>query len=104
MIRALGYANAILTDTGSTNNYIVACPFGAPTVYNQGTEIYFIPANSNTDPSSVAYNINTVYQGTHIHFGGGVTDTANTALLYQGVATFDTNAAQNVLYLAASFY
>jgi hypothetical protein len=219
---SLGYANAILTDTGSANNYIVACPFGAPTVYNQGTEIYFIPANSNTgastltvsplgsapiqtitgaavtagfltanqlihliyigsafrivnqavynpnnfspailspgttaipmagfthlyanvsqstsgtytynmtnlalgtfiyflirtsgnnklvilsatDPSSVAYNINAVYQNSHIHFPASQ-DAATTILLYQGVTTFDTNAAQNVLYLQASFY
>jgi hypothetical protein len=62
-------------------------------------------ALSASDPSSVAYNINVVYgTSSHIHFGGGATDFAPTILLYQGVATFDTNAAQNVLYLSGAAY
>jgi hypothetical protein len=50
---SLGYSNAISTDTGTANNYIVALPYGSPTGYNQGMLVTFIPANSNSGASTI---------------------------------------------------
>ena len=44
---SLGYVNAVATDTGTANNYIVSLPFGSPTAYNQGMTIAFVAANNN---------------------------------------------------------
>lgn len=53
---SLGYTNAIATDTGSANNYIVTCPFGSPTAYNPGMTVVFLPANTNTGSSTITVN------------------------------------------------
>jgi len=50
---SLGFVNGIATDTGSVNAYQVTCPFGAPTAYNAGMVIAFIPANTNTGASTI---------------------------------------------------
>lgn len=50
---SLGYVNAISTDSGSANNYSVACVFGTPSAYNAGMYIAFIPANTNNGASVI---------------------------------------------------
>ncbi len=50
---SLGYVNAIATDVGTSNNYIVTCSFGSPTAYNQGMTVVFIAANTNTGASTI---------------------------------------------------
>lgn len=50
---SLGYVNAIATDNGTANNYLVTLPYGSPLGYNQGMTVVFIPANSNTGSSSI---------------------------------------------------
>lgn len=51
---SLGWANGVPTDSGSVNNYVVALPYGAPTAYNPGFSVTFIPLNSNTGPSNIS--------------------------------------------------
>jgi hypothetical protein len=53
---SLGYVNAIATDAGSANNYVVVCPFGTPSGYNPGMTVAFIAANSNTGASTLTVN------------------------------------------------
>jgi len=50
---SMGYVNGVPIDSGSANNVILACPFGAPSAYNQGMTIVFYPALSNTGSSTI---------------------------------------------------
>ena len=53
---SLGYSNFVGTDTGSANNYVLTVNYGAPTAYNVGMRVTFLPANSNT--STAVINVN----------------------------------------------
>jgi hypothetical protein len=50
---SLGSVNGPLTDTGSANNYQVTCNYGTPSALNNGMTVFFIPANTNTGPSTL---------------------------------------------------
>jgi hypothetical protein len=50
---SLGFVNATATDTGTANNYVVTLPYGAPSAYNQGMTVAFVPLNSNTGSSNI---------------------------------------------------
>jgi len=50
---SLGWSNGPLADAGSANNYNVTCSYGSPSSYNPGMQISFIPANTNTGPSTM---------------------------------------------------
>lgn len=51
---SLGYVNAVATDTGLANAYVIALPFGSPTAYQNGMTVAFFPAHSNTAASTIA--------------------------------------------------
>lgn len=50
---SLGWNNLVTVDSGSANNYVVTLPYGAPSNYNVGFLVEFIPANSNTGASNI---------------------------------------------------
>lgn len=50
---SLGFVNATAVDTGTANNYIITCPFGVPSTYNQGMTVAFVPLNTNTGASNI---------------------------------------------------
>jgi hypothetical protein len=53
---SLGFVNGIPADTGAANAYVITAgnlPFGAPSSYQSGMTIFFIPANSNTGASTI---------------------------------------------------
>lgn len=54
---SLGFVNGICTDTGVANAYVITAgnlPFGAPSSYNSGMTLFFIPNNVNTGSSTIA--------------------------------------------------
>jgi hypothetical protein len=53
---SLGFVNGVATDTGLANAYVITAanlPYGAPSAYNPGMTVSFIPANSNTASSTI---------------------------------------------------
>lgn len=50
---SLGFVNGPLADTGSANNYQVACNYGTPSALNNGMTVFFTPANTNTGASTL---------------------------------------------------
>lgn len=85
---SLGYVNGIATDTGSVNNYILTCPFGSPTGYNQGMMVAWIPGNTNTGPSTITVNPQPsaplVDAGGNALAGGAIQAGVQAAAIYNG--------------------
>jgi hypothetical protein len=50
---SLGFMNGLPTDTGSANAYLITLTLGVPSSYRAGMCASFIPANSNTGPSTL---------------------------------------------------
>lgn len=50
---SLGWGNGIPIDTGSANNYTIALPFGTASAYQDGMNVEWIPANTNTGASTL---------------------------------------------------
>jgi hypothetical protein len=52
---SLGFSNVGI-DSGTSGNYVVTLAYGAPSAYNQGMLLSFLPLNANTGSSSVTVN------------------------------------------------
>lgn len=53
---SLGWMNGVPNDTGTANNYVVTVPYGAPSAYNPGFSLTFIPSFTNTGASNISIN------------------------------------------------